>query len=85
MAKTIAFTKTAGVISVAVNGQAPRTLAKWENITVKPLSAGVVVKLTDESWRQHVLLEDTVTKDTIQSSPYANVTAMVNDLSAYFG
>lgn len=85
MANSISFTKTSGVIGVAVNGGAARTLAKANNVTVKPLTAGVVIKLTDDSWRKHVNLEDTVTKDGVPASPYADVAAMVTDLSAYFG
>lgn len=54
-----------GAVSVTVNGGEPRTLINPTNILVKPLSdgSGVIVKKSDETWRQHVLLEDSVTID----------------------
>lgn len=87
MANTIAFSKNAnGAIAVAINGGVPRTLAKPNNITIKQFSngSGVIIKKTDESWRQHVSLTDTVSEDGITTSPYANLTALVTDMTLYF-
>lgn len=52
-----------GSISVGVNGQVARTINNPNDVIVKVLSdgVGVVMKKSDETWRQRILLTDTVT------------------------
>lgn len=52
-----------GGVSITVNGGAPRTIENANNVIVKALPDldGVVIKVSDESFRQTVYLADSVT------------------------
>lgn len=82
--KTIDFTKASGVYTVVVSGGVPRTLYNPNNLLVKPRTNSAVVKISDESWRQTVSMDDTVTEAGVAKSPFADVTALVTYLSGFF-
>lgn len=85
MAKTVDLTRTAdNSISIVINSQAPKTLYNPNNLIIKPLVAGAIVKISDESWRQEFSLTDTVTEAGVAKSPFANVTALVAYLTGFF-
>lgn len=84
MARTINFIKgTDGDISVAIDGGTPRDLFNPTNLTVKPTEDGTVIKLTDETWRQTVLLEDTVQDDGAEQGPFTTVDDLTNYLIGF--
>lgn len=73
-----------GAFSVVVNGNPPRSLYNPNNLVVKPIADGGVVKLTDETWRQTFTMEDVVKEDGVTKSPFADVTALVEYLTGFF-
>lgn len=80
---TIDIDKTDGVISVSVDGNPARTLYNPNNLTVKPLENGAILKLTDETWRQHFSMDDTVSQgggDPV--SPFDDVPALVTFINS---
>lgn len=63
-----------GAVSVVVNGGTPRTLINPTNITIRelPENSGVIIKKSDESWRQTLEQDDEI---TINRSPAPTVVA----------
>lgn len=85
MANSIDISSDAnGKVIVIVNSNAPKTISKPQNIVIKPLTNGAVIKLSDETFRQRIFLEDTVYTGGIQMSPFTDVTALVNYLGGFF-
>lgn len=71
MTKTIDVTRLSnGDVAITVNG-VTRTLVNPTNITIKSLSdgTGLVIKKTDESFREVILLSDTFTIGGVTAPP----------------
>jgi hypothetical protein len=83
--KTIDFSRNSdNQMVVVVNSTPPRTLYNANNLTIKPITNGAVVKLTDETWRQRVFLDDVVTEAGVAKSPFADQTALITYLTGFF-
>ena len=87
MAKTVIITNdgTTKDITFNING-VHRSLSKPTNMIVRtaPDGDGIIAKKSDESWRLHVGLADTLTINTVTNSPYSDLNAMVDDMTKAF-
>lgn len=85
MSKTIDLSKTVdNVFVLTVAGSPPRSLYNPNDLVVKPVANGAVVKLSAETWRQGFDLDDTITEDGVPQGPFTDSTDLVEYLYGFF-